>query len=192
MTVEDPQNEAQHLQMFFPQTSAQMFTCGVPVEFTQSTSHCDILCVDSIACRTSCANTSPQKFLMQAENCSPESVDIVDTIGWSFTAKAQPTSRFGQTWIEDFLNSTDFFISPSGTYTLDFVMPPQERTVVDENGDEVSVRAISIILTFRQSPELSPTSLELILDMDKSGIDQLLYFGFPDHKDYFLKKWGLL
>jgi hypothetical protein len=119
-------------------------------------------------------------------------VDIVDTIGWEFKAKSHPSEQFGQTWIEDFLTATDFFISPSGTYHLDFVMPPQTRVVVDENGEEVPVQAVTIFLSFRQSPELSPVSLELVLDMNKRGIEQILYFGSQEHDEYFLKKWGLL
>ena len=129
---------------------------------------------------------------MQAEKCTADTVEIVDTFGWNFMVKARPTGRFGETWIEDFLGASDFLISPSGAYQLDFVMPPEKKTFVDENGDESLLNAVSIFLIFKQAPELAPVQMELILDLDKRGVEQLLYFGFPDHQQYFLKKWGLL
>jgi len=129
---------------------------------------------------------------MQAENCNTEKIDIYSSLAWSTQVSQKSNAKYGQTWIEEFLASVDFFIVPSGVFEIIFVIPPQTRILVDENGEEHVIQAVSVVLDYKQTPTGPGIQFELVLDLNKRGIEQILYFGKENFDDYFVKKWGLL
>jgi hypothetical protein len=190
MSLEDPQNNSEHLRMFIPQIAGPTFVCGQPIRFAQTEAHCDFICTEN-PCREACTPPLNKTFLVQADNCSNENVDIYSSISWSAQAPQLSTLKYGQTWIEEFLRSMDFFITPTGTFELLFVMPPQSKILVDENGDEHSIQTVTLFMTYKQTPSSPGIGFEMVLDMNKRGIEQLLFFG-TNNEDYFFKRWGLL
>lgn len=191
MTVEDPENKAATLRNLFPLTSETQFTCDIPFTFSQTVSRCNFLCEGSF-CRENCQSPIKSTFQVQAELCSADHVEIISSLGWSAFSKQKTDLKYGQTWIEEFLFSTDFFIVPGGVFEIQFVGPGRKMIWVDENGEEHSLSTVVIFLAYKQTPDSSGVSFDLILDPDKRGIEQILYFGRPSRDEFFIKKWGLL
>lgn len=191
MTVEDPKNVGGDLQRLFPVITATPFTCQGSVQFLQNLSRCDILC-DQQYCKSQCDDSIVRAFAMQAENCDQAEINIHAGIPWSLKVLSTPNLIFGQTWIQEFLESTDFFIVPSGAYELIFAMPPTKRILVDEYGDEKEIAVVSIYLDYKQTPTSPKIQIQLILDLNARGLEQILYFGFTQDDKYFIKRKGFL
>lgn len=190
MTLKDPNNHAHKLQDFFPEKTHTPFQCVSPIRFKQSIARCDFSC-EKLPCEQRCQDSKEASFQMQADNCQANPINIYSSLSWSTQVTQKNSLHYGQTWIEEFLAASDFFIVPSGVFEIVFVLPPQARTVVDENGDEHLVEAIDIVLDYKQSPTSPSIGFDLILDLDQRGLEQILFFGMST-ENYFIKKWGLL
>lgn len=191
MTLEDPAGFARQLSAQFPPQAGHGFTCDTPVRFSQGVYRCDIQC-EKNPCRTECRPSNTRSFVMQAEGCGGEELEIVSDLAWLTRASTTAPKKFGQTWLEEFLTSTDFFVVPSGAMVIKYVLPGRNVRLVDESGDEVPLETIVVLLDYRQVPGGPGINFKVILDKNKTGLDQLLFFGQDDRRDYFLKKWGLL
>lgn len=191
MTIEDPHNQAIHLRMLFPETTQTPFVCNQPVRFVQTVLRCDIIC-DKNPCESRCQPSNSTSFLVQAENCTADKIDIFSSLAWSTQVTQKSNLKFGQTWLEEFLTSADFFIVPSGAFEIEGILPQTPKILVDENGDEHTIATVEIFLNYKQTPTSPGVGFELILDPAQRGINQLLYFGSENFDDYFIKKWGLL
>lgn len=191
MALLDPNNKAAVLQRFFNITTNEPFACNVPVKFTQTLSRCEYVC-DPQLCRELCAPALNPTFEVQAENCSAEHVEIISSISWTATSRQLTDYKYGQTWLEDFIQSIDFFIVPSGVFEIDHIFEFTPRTLVDEFGDEHNIDAMTVLLTYKQPHSLDGLSFELVLDKNARGIEQILSFGPAQDDGYLLKRWGLL
>lgn len=192
LTLEDPKDDSRWIRRDFPEITSTPFVCNQPVEFLQTVTQCRFYC-DAHSCRQDCAETLPKTFLVQAENCQSSTIDIVSEIGWLAKVTQKHKPRLGQTWIEELFESADFFIVPSGTVQIGLLIREQ-RIWVDDNGEEHELETDRLTLEYQADPALAGVTLQLILDVDKRGLDQLLYFGvgIRVNESYFFKKKGLL
>lgn len=190
MKVDLPSAELDRLKWAFPSPTADRgLVCGQPVKFIQTASRCDHVCNTGF-CMTVCTPPASPSFLVQAENCGSGPIEIVSTLSWQTVIDPASVSKAGQTWLEEFLSSTDFFILPTGTMTLHAVFPtPLRKSFVDENGDERPIQVIQLFLKYQQ-PGGSEVGFDLHLQMGKTGVEQILYFGDEHGHDYFFKQWG--
>jgi hypothetical protein len=192
MEIEDPHQSANTLQQFFPPVASQPFTCGKPVRYTQTISHCDLVC-NKNPCTEMCQKVSPREFLIAAEGCSSNQIQVVSNLGWIVDVNPSQL-KYGQTWLEEFLTSLDFFIVPSGTFVIDGLIPmAQTKVWVDESGDEHYLQVATIFLNYLQVKDGPPTNFEMYLDLNARGVEQLLYFGMVGSDEgYFFKRRGFI
>lgn len=191
MTLEDPARQAGALRSYFPERAGHGFACGVPVRFSQGVYRCDIQC-EKNPCRSECRPSAARSFLAQAEGCEGETLEVVSEISWLTRITPGLPKKYGQTWLEELIGSADFFIVPSGTMQIKFVLPGPPARLVDESGDEVPLETVLVLLDYRQVPGGPAIEFQVLLDRRQTGLNQLLYFGQRDPRDYFIKKWGLL
>lgn len=191
MTLEDPDNRAVSLRALFPAQADSQFICDVPFTFSHTVSDCNFSC-DRGVCMDQCNFPLMPIFQVQAENCSAEKVEVVSGLSWRAFSKQKTDLTYGETWLEDFISSTDYFIIPTGVFEIQFVTPGRPLIWVDENGEEHNITGVMVFLVYKQTPASSGVSFDLILDPEKRGIEQILYFGRPNQDEYFIKKWGLL
>lgn len=191
MTLKASERLSRQLQLFFPQQTQNSFVCQKPVKFSQSVSRCNMICEKRI-CRQECQNSLTKSFLLQAENCENEKIDIFSSIAWELQVKQRPNPIYGQTWIEDLISAADFFITPAGEFEIVLVSLPRTRVLVDENGEEHEIQSLDVVLSYKQTADSSGIMFDLELNPSERGLNQLLYFGLTDRQDYFIKRWGLL
>lgn len=193
MEVIIPPREAATLARFFPnQTPDRGFTCNVPVKFLQNVSRCDFVC-ERNPCISTCSPATSRSFLVQAEGCETDQIEIVSTLSWIATVEKSVPTVARQTWLTEFLRSADFFIVPSGTLEIDYVFPVSTlKTFVDESGDEQQISVATLLVKYVQVPGGASVQFEIHLHLGKTGVEQLLYFGEPrgSARDFFFKQWG--
>ncbi len=190
MDFQAPADHAASLATWLPQRPGARFQSGKAVRFYATQATCDYQC-EVNPCKISCTGALMKAFDITAHEDANGRFEVFAGNGWTVTAPQSAPGPLGDFWLEEFARSLDFFVQPTGTIELGWATPGVGQ-VVDENGNESQIPVVTVVLNYLQSSKSPGDSLYLVLASEKRGVEQLLYFGDADPRDYYLKQRGYI
>lgn len=171
------------------------FRCGEALPFFVRSGQCNIHCQFGL-CEQQCDWPEIQNADFQIEECSNVSAFLYSTKGHTIELTAADYKASGNSVILSLIKAIPLFYQPVQKIEIDRVGMPFQKKFI-ENGKMTSVFITPIALLIypdRTKPEVM--SLQLNLDLSRSGLDQLMCFSEDElciGKDmYFIKRKGLI
>jgi hypothetical protein len=182
----------------------QAFHCSQPKNFFIQVGKCKISCSDDI-CKETCASNNTAEAVAQAEDCTDDSVQIYTSMGHVIPVLKSDYEQSGHTILLSVLKQMENFYEPIDHINITRVWSLYGGKLI-EGGKLVSVPTVKV--SFELYPEETipanfPTNyshpavlMELELDLNRSGLDQLMYL-YPSTSelsktDFVFKRKGFI
>lgn len=174
---------------------SKAFRCGEPSPFFVRTGQCSIRCQFSL-CEQQCDWAKIVDADFQIEECTNESAFLYSTQGHAIELTAADYKASGNSIVLSLARAIPAFYQPVQKIEIDFIgMPFQKKFIENGKMKTVFLTPISFII-YPDKTKPDTMSLDLNLDLSRSGLDQLMCFAedpFCVGKDnYFIKRKGLI
>lgn len=151
--------------------------CGTKKTFTATDARCEYRCTTSF-CSSRCETAMgfEEKFDLHIDECKPDGAGIFGDNGLSLNVGKTEYELDGS-WIRALLRGAGHFIQPEGTFKLIRLWRANVSRI--DGGKLVPVRnahEVQIELAFGAAGTQTE-ALFILVDLDKTGLDQLLAFG---------------